>query len=149
VKILILGLGNPILSDDGIGIKIAKELLSYVDPQKVEIKEASVGGMGLIDLIEGYKKVIIIDSIKTEKGKVGQVYNLNVDDLHTSRLSFPHNISFAAAIKLAKKIGLKMPDEIKIYAVEVEDNFTFSEKCSTKLKKAIPKIVKEILNDLL
>lgn len=146
MKTLILGLGNPILSDDGIGIKIVRELSSQIDTQKFEIKESSESGFALIDLIEGYKRVIIIDSIKTDEGKVGQVYELNVVDLlNTVRLNFPHNLSFATAIELSRQLGLNMPEEIKIYAVEVEDNLTFNEDCSPNLKNAIPQIVNEIL----
>ncbi len=70
MKTLILGVRNPILMDDGVGIKIARKL-KQEDPE-LEVAETSEVGVTLLDLVAGYVRLIIIDSIKTESGKTGR-----------------------------------------------------------------------------
>jgi len=70
-KTLVLGLGNSILTDDGVGCFVARELEGRLSYKGVEIMESSVGGLGLLDLLAGYDKAIIIDAIHTEEGKPG------------------------------------------------------------------------------
>ena len=145
MKTLILGLGNPILSDDGIGIRVARELKQKV--KDVDVIEASVGGMSLLGHIQGYDKLIIVDSIKTEKGNPGDVYEMKPEDfVVTMHLSSLHGVNLSSAIELGRQLGYKIPQTIKIYAIEIEDNLTFSERCTEKVEASIPKVVKKIIN---
>ncbi len=147
MKTLILGLGNPILSDDGIGIRIVQELRKRV--HDVDIIEASIAGLSILDHITGYNRLILIDSIKTGKGNPGDIYKLKLEDLSTtSHLSSSHGIDFITAIELGKKTGYKIPKIIDIYAIEIEDNTTFYEGCTTRVEENIPKIVEKIIQDL-
>lgn len=144
MKTLILGLGNPILSDDGIGIRVARELKQKV--KSAEVIEASVGGLSLLDYIQGYDKLIIVDSIKTEGGSPGDVYEMKPEDFTTTlHLSSLHGVNLSSAIEFGRQLGYEIPDIIKIYAIEVKDNLTFSEKCTDKVEASIPKIVKKIV----
>jgi len=77
MKTLILGLGNPILSDDGVGVGVAGELEGRLDQQEVTVVETSMAGLSLLDLLIGYDRVIIIDAIQTVGGKAGQIYRLD------------------------------------------------------------------------
>ena len=79
MDVLILGIGNMILTDDGVGIKTARRIKE--ENPNLEITEASEGGIGLLDYASGYDKLIIIDSIKTEQGKPGEVYKIEFEDL--------------------------------------------------------------------
>ncbi|GAH29444.1 unnamed protein product, partial [marine sediment metagenome] len=93
---LILGIGNPILTDDGVGIKIARKLKE--GNARLEVIETSEAGIALLDLIAGYDKLIIIDSIKIEKGKPGDLYRLELEDLKPSKdFSSSHGIGIATA----------------------------------------------------
>ena len=85
VRTLILGLGNPILSDDGVGISVAEELKRIVKRTDVMIEETSMGGLSLLDLLIGYDSVIMIDAIQTSKGKAGQIYRVDTSFLDCSR----------------------------------------------------------------
>ena len=70
--ILVLGLGNPILGDDAVGIFVAREIKRLAGERTgVTVKEASVGGFDLLDLLEGYRGAVIIDAIKTAGGRPG------------------------------------------------------------------------------
>jgi len=66
MKTLILGVGNPILTDDSVGICVANEIEKFSLPN-VEVIETSLAGISLLDYVVEYERLIIIDSIKTEK----------------------------------------------------------------------------------
>jgi len=143
---LILGIGNPILTDDGVGIKIAQRLKEG-NPE-LEMIETSEAGITLLDLIVGYRRLIIIDSIKTEKGKPGDLYKLELEDLKPSKgFSSSHGIGIAIAFELGQKLGYSMPKHTSIYAVEIKDNITFSEKCTEEVEQRIPLIAKQIIEE--
>jgi hydrogenase maturation protease len=150
LKTLILGLGNPILSDDGVGPAIARELGNKLDPKAATIVEASLGGLNLLDLLVGYERVIIIDAIKTEGGRAGQIYRLDPAALTTTRYAAsPHDVNLVTALELGKKLGLSMPSKIDIFAIEVEDTVNFSEECTPAVAAAIPVCVEMILRELI
>ncbi len=141
---LILGIGNPILTDDGVGIKVAQKLKE--ENPKLEVIMTSEAGIILLELLVGYDKLIIIDSIKTEKGKPGDLYKLELEDLKPAKdFSSSHGIGIATAFELGKGLGYKMPRYISIYAVEIKDNTTFGEKCTEEVEQRIPFIVKQII----
>ena len=148
-KTLILGLGNPILSDDGVGPAVAHTIEKRIDPRIANVVEASLGGLDLLDLLTGYKRVIIIDAIKTKDGKPGQIHRLNIGTLSSTRhASSPHDINLATALEMGKKLGMKMPSEIDIYAIEAEDTESFSETCTPAVAAAIPRCAGMILKEL-
>jgi len=144
-KTLLLGLGNSILKDDSVGLRVVRELGERVAGNDVHIKEASFANIDLLEVIGPYERLIIVDSIKTEGGGAGEFYLLGLDDLQSTRhLSCPHDINLATALELGKRLGMPIPREIRIYAIEVEDNQTFSETCSPSVEGAIAGIVEEI-----
>ncbi len=141
---LILGIGNPILTDDRVGIKIARKLKE--EKPELEVVETSEAGITLLDLIVGYNKLIIIDSIKTEKGKPGDLYKLELEDLKPAKdFSSSHSIGISTAFELGQRLGYSMPRYTIIYAVEIKDNTTFGEKCTREVKEKIPFIAKQII----
>ncbi len=143
---LIMGIGNPILTDDGVGIKIAHKLKE--ENPKLEVIETSEAGIALLDFVIGYDKLIIIDSIKTEKGKPGDLYKLELGDLKPSRdFSSSHGIGIATAFELGKELGYKMPEHISIYAIDIKDNTTFGEECTQEVKARIPSITLQIIKE--
>jgi hydrogenase maturation protease len=146
MKTLILGLGNPILTDDAVGIRIAQELRQEIP--NLEVIEASEAGIALLDHMIGYDRLVIIDSIRTENGKAGDLYKLELEDLKpATALSSSHGIDIATAFKLGRELGYKMPMHISIYAVEIRDNTTFGEKCTHEVEARIPFIVRQIVEE--
>jgi len=143
---LILGVGNPILTDDGVGIKIAQKLKE--EKPDLEVIETSEAGIALLDLIAGYDKLIIIDSIKTEQGKPGELYKLELKDLKPAMdFSSSHGIGIATAFELGERLGYKMPKPVSIYAVEIKDNSTFAEECTQEVEERIPFITRQIIEE--
>jgi hydrogenase maturation protease len=145
MKTLFLGLGNPILKDDSVGLRVVRELGKRASGDNFHVLEGSFANIDLLEVISPYDRLIIIDSIKTQGGRPGDLYQLGLDDLQsTLHLSCPHDINLATALELGKRLGMDIPREIRIYAIEVEDNQTFSECCSTSVEEAIPRVVEEI-----
>jgi len=144
VSTLILGIGNPILTDDRVGIEIAHKIKE--ENPKLEVIETSEAGISLLDLVVGYDKLVIIDSIKTVNGKAGELYKLELEDLKPAKdFSSSHGIGIATAFKLGERTGYSMPKYISIYAVEVKDNTTFGEQCTEEIRERIPFITKQII----
>jgi hydrogenase maturation protease len=149
MKTLVLGLGNPILSDDGVGIRVAQEVGKKLDDPQITVAETSGAGLSLLDSIAGYDKVIIIDAIQTKKGNAGQIYRMETKDFSlTKHFSSPHQINLVTALELGKMLNLAMPQEITVFAVEAKDITSFSEKCTPEVEKAIPEVVKMVLEEL-
>ena len=151
LKTLVLGLGNPILTDDGVGIHVARELATRSLPGNVTCAEASVGGLRLLEVIAGYERVILVDAIQTADGKPGDILCCVADDLHASLHSgSTHDLSLPGALRLGRGMGMALPDNeaIAIVAIEVEDVLTFSEECTPAVTAAIPRAVEAVLAEL-
>jgi hydrogenase maturation protease len=149
LKTLILGLGNPILCDDGVGPAVARELAGKLDPQEATVIEASLGGLNLLDLLVGYEKVIIIDAIKTEGGRAGQIHRLDLSSLTTTRhTTSVHDVDLVTALELGKKLKLAMPSRIDIFGIEVADTERFSEECTPAVAAAVPVCTEMIVGEL-
>ena len=146
MKTLVLGIGNPILTDDGVGIKVAQKLKEK-NPE-LEVVETSEAGIALLEHVVGFEKLILIDSIKTENGKPGELYKLKLEDLNPPMnfASF-HGVDVATALELGQRLGYKMPEHISIYAIEVKDNLTFAEGCTEEVEETIPFIIRHIIEE--
>ncbi len=147
MKTLVLGMGNTLLSDDGIGIIIKRYLEKRLNGAKeIDFVETTWGGFRIIDILSGYDYAVIVDSIKTTSKPQGYIHHLKADDLlPTLRLTSYHDINFATAIKLAESMDSKVPDDIDIFAVEIENNYTISEHLSPVLWKSIKKCSEQII----
>jgi hydrogenase maturation protease len=149
MKTLVLGMGNPIITDDGVGIQVAHEVANQLNDPQVTVAETSAAGLSLLDSIVGYDKVVIIDAIQTEKGEAGQIYRMSTADFSlTKHFSSPHQINLVTALELGKMLNLAMPEEITVFAVEAKDITNFSEKCTPEVEQAIPEVVKMVLQEL-
>ena len=145
MKTLVLGIGNPILSDDGVGIRVAQQI-GQQGKKDVTVAETCEAGLALLEFIGDHDRLIIVDSIKTGKGQPGELYKFLLDDLGVSSgFATSHGLDMATAFKLGERAGYKMPESISIYAIEVSDNTTFSEMCTGEIEKRIPEIAREIV----
>jgi len=149
VRVLVLGVGNPILSDDGVGIHVARELKKRSPPQ-VDVEELAASGLELLDLVLGYDKVIIIDAIQTNGGSPGEIHVLEEKDFEKSvHGSSPHGINIATALALGRKISPdRMPKEVVFVAVEAEDLVNVKERLTEKVEEALPRIVKLVEDEI-
>ncbi len=152
-KTLILGLGNPILTDDGVGIQVVRALGKHCLPAEVFFAEAGVGGLRLLETIAGYERVILVDATLAPDGRPGEISLLHPGDLRESLHSgSSHDLSFSAALALGRDLGMDLPKDpqIKIVAIQVEDVQTLGEKMTPAVEASIPcaaEMVLEILKE--
>lgn len=148
-KTLVLGLGNPILGDDGIGYHVALALKEKINKTEIDIIEASIAGLDFLDLLTSYDTAIIIDAIQTQEGTPGQIYRFEPDVfVNTCDSNTPHGVNFATAIKLGEQLGLPLPQRITIFAIEAKDVLSFSEKCTPEVAAAIPVCVSMVIQEI-
>lgn len=142
VKKLVLGVGNPILTDDGVGIHVAREL-KKLDLQGVDVEELPASGLELLDMVFGYDKVIIVDAIRTNGGTPGDFYTLTEDDfIRSVHGASPHGINIPTALAMGRRIvPEQMPSDLVFVAVEVVDIENVSDKMTPDVTKAVPRIV--------
>lgn len=144
-KTLILGIGNDILTDDGIGSRVTRDLFTMINLPDVEFDYACCGGLEIVEYIKDYGKVIFIDAIRTADGKPGDVYYFVPSDFReTSHLSSLHDISFLTALKLSNRLSGGIPVDLHIIAVEIIEDMEFSEEFTPQLKEKYPEILKEV-----
>jgi hydrogenase maturation protease len=137
-RTLILGLGNPILSDDGIGCHVARALKEKLEEPDIDVIEDSIAGLDFLDLLSRYDRAIIIDGIQTRKGTPGQIYQFEPDMLaNTRHASTPHDVNLATALEIGRKLSLPLPQQIKIFGIEVKDVTSFGIECTSEVMKAV------------
>ncbi|MFN2272387.1 MAG: hydrogenase maturation protease [Anaerolineae bacterium] len=150
MKTLVLGMGNTILCDDGVGIYVVQDAARRYQRDDVDFMDASVGGMRLLDVIAGYDRVIMVDAIRTADGSPGDVRRLHPGDLPTLHSGSTHDLSLTGALALGRGMGMKLPadEDFVIIAVEVEEVWTFGEECTLAVAEAIPRAVEAVLAEL-
>ncbi len=147
MKTLLLALGNPILSDDGVGWLVADLLSERLN--SVDVIKSSAATMDLVPKLAGYDRLVVIDAIMSGKSPPGAVRRLSLDDLaETVRHSSPHDINFATAFQIAKTWGYHVPDDIRIYAIEVKELTRFTQGCTPQVAEKLDDIADQILRDL-
>ena len=149
MKTIILGVGNPILCDDGVGVHVVKQLKHLIDDPNVTIDEALTGGMNLLDLLLGYDKAILIDAINIKNAKNGDVRRFLLNELSPIHSNNPHDVSLVEALELAEKLGEdRIPREIVVIGIVLKEiPYLFGEKLSSEIAKAVPKAVKMALSE--
>lgn len=132
---LILGLGSTILTDAGIGLDLTNDLQNSELFYLADFETALISSLEVLEIIDGYNTLIIIDGIKTGNDRVGNVNIYSLDNLQTTiHLSNIHDFEFNQIIELGSMLGLKMPENIYIIGVEIKDHITFSEELSHEIK---------------
>jgi len=145
----IIGLGNELLSDDGAGIRVVRELKKRLAGDDVAFEELSVGGLQLLDYIIGSEQCIIVDAVATGAHPVGTSYRfIQTPDSEPVTLTSSHQIDLGQVLALAKLLGTDIPQKVVVYGIEAGDLTTFQESCTNGVSKAIPKLVDTICRDL-
>ncbi len=142
-KTIVLGVGNPILKDDGVGIHVAEELKKHIDRSDVKIDTAFTGGMNLLDLMINHDRAILIDAVKRKNKKPGEVELLPFEELSAFHTGNPHDLSLPEALKMSKRLGEKrIPKDIKLIGINLgELPSEFGENLSSEIMESVPRAV--------
>ncbi len=150
MKTVVIGLGNPILTDDGVGIYAARMLERVLPPGSgVDIVELAVGGLGLMEAMIGYDRVILIDAFWSPDGEPGRVLQFDAGHLpDTLNSASAHDADLPTALRVGRSLGAPLPadDGIQIVAVQARDVLTFGQVPTPPVAAALPLAVSRVLD---
>jgi hydrogenase maturation protease len=144
-KILVLGLGNDILTDDAIGLNVVRRLREeFADDDRVEVCETMELGLSLLDFIVGYSAVVIVDSLQTGHAPPGTIHEVDAAGLKQLTGRTPHFLGVGETLALGRHLGLAVPEHVRIIAVEVEDPFTLGTEMTPALQDILPSVIARV-----
>jgi len=143
LRTIVLGLGNELLSDDAIGILIARRLQSELNGV-ADVIESGLSGLALLDLLLGYDQAIIIDSVSTGMDPPGTITEMEPEDLGHVIAPSPHYTGLPEIISIARELGLEFPDRVRIFAIKASDLETIGGGISAQVILSIEKVVRRI-----
>ncbi|MEO0262782.1 MAG: hydrogenase maturation protease [candidate division WOR-3 bacterium] len=139
-----LGLGNSLRKDDRIGLYLIEKLKDKFKNKDIDFLATEEMGFSLLDIVSGYEKLIIIDSILTGEKEAGFIHEIEIDDLIDNSLKSSHYAGIPDLYLISKKLGLPFPEKVLILAVEVKDIFEIKDDFSEEIKEKIFEIEKNI-----
>jgi hydrogenase maturation protease len=140
MKILVLGLGNPLVSDDSVGLRVAESLKPLLaDRPEIEVSEDYWGGLRLMERMIGFDRAIIIDAI-CSGAQPGTIHRLTPDSIPTQRSASAHDVNLSTALEFGRKAGVSLPknEHILLVGIEAEDILTFCQQCTPAVEVSIP-----------
>jgi hydrogenase maturation protease len=164
---LIVGLGNPILGDDGVGWRIAEQVASRLPVQALlqtpanpgfrdepvfAVECLGLGGLSLMEHLIGYDRAILIDTIVTGENPTGTVscfFLEELPDLAAGHLTSAHDTTLQNALKVGQAMGAKLPEVIIVVTVETQCVYDFSEDLSPAVAASIPIAVQTVMENLI
>jgi hydrogenase maturation protease len=153
MKTIVVGLGNPILGDDGVGWHVAEAVQAQFhgagEGQQVDIVQLSLGGLSLMESLVGYQRAIIIDALNLGMGETGSVYCFALQELpnpNSGHLGSAHDTSLMTALEVGRKMGAELPDEVIVVGIESPYVYDFSEQLSPAVSSAIPQATRAVLS---
>jgi hydrogenase maturation protease len=150
MKTLILGLGNPLITDDSIGLRVVEALRPRLaERADVEVSEDYWGGLRLMERMIGFDRAIVVDAIQTG-APPGTIHRLTPDGIPTQRSASAHDMNLATALEFGRQADMHLPpnEAIRLVGIEAEDILTFSEQCTPAVEAAVPRAVEAVLEAL-
>lgn len=149
MKKVVLGIGNPIIGDDGVAFHVIEALQANHLSDDITITGADVSGLAILDLIIDFDEAVIVDAIQTVNGIPGDIYRLTLDDFRVTKHTVsPHDVDLPTALELGKVLKMKLPGKISIVAIEIAEASEFSTDLSNRVAEAVPEAVK-LVRDIL
>ncbi|MFH7320669.1 hydrogenase maturation protease [Desulfurivibrio sp. D14AmB] len=147
---IVIGLGNPLLADDGVGLQVAGLLRDCLPPGAgVRVVTAGSGGLGLLELMVGYQRALIIDAMLSGTRAPGSVARLAVASAGPARhLAGSHGGDLAALLRLGRSLDLALPERVELIGIEAAEVDRFAEELSRSVAAALPvalSLVRELL----
>ena len=148
--VLVVGLGNPLLGDDGVGWRVVAGVEERLgDASGVEFDQLAVGGLTLMERLVGFERVILVDALLTGRDAPGTVSCSSLGDLSTreaSHLDNAHDAPLPVALAAGRALGAELPDEIAVVGIEARRIDVFDEELTPEVAAAIPVAVDAVLD---
>jgi hydrogenase maturation protease len=150
MKTLIIGLGNPLVTDDTVGLRVVEQLKPLLaDRTDVEVTEDHWGGLRLMERMIGYDRAVVVDAIQTG-APPGTIHLLTPDGIATQRSASAHDVNLSTALEFGRQAGACLPEnrQIRLVGIEAEDTINFGEHCTPAVQAAIEPAVEAVLKAL-
>ena len=152
MKTLVIGLGNPILGDDGVGWVVAEEVKKHLSPDlTVDVDCLSLGGISLMERLIGYERAILIDAFLSELEE-GSIIVSKLEELpnySAFHLTSAHDMSLQNALEMGRRLGADLPEAITVVGVSASHVYDFSEELSPLVQDAVPKMTRIVVEFLM
>lgn len=152
-SLIVVGLGNPILGDDGIGWQVAEQVARSIsensaDDREIIVECLAVGGLSLMEHLVGYGRAILIDAINIGLGPTGSIHSLplqKLPDFAGGHLTSAHDTSLLTALHLGRSMGAQLPEEIIVVGIETPYVYDFTEELTPPVAAALPLATNKVL----
>lgn len=151
MKTLIVGLGNPVLGDDGVGWKVAEKICQQLPADTpVVVDYLSLGGISLMEHLIGYDRAVLIDAFASDED-LGSIHVMNLNDMpnySAFHIASAHDTSLQNALEMGRSLGALLPEQITVIGIATKRIYDFSEELSPPVAEAVPhaaKIALELL----
>ena len=147
LKTLVLGLGNPLLTDDAVGLQVVQRLRpELVGWPSVEVDEDYWGGLRLMERMIGFERAILVDAICSGT-EAGTIHVLSLADIPSRHSGSAHDMDLGTALALGRHAGAALPAEadIRLVAIEADDVLTFNGECTPRVRANIQRAAETVL----
>jgi hydrogenase maturation protease len=151
LKTLVLGIGNTLLGDDGVGVYAARELAEKISDEEVTVMDTAIDGLNLLDVIRNYERLIVIDAILDDRVETGTIFRLTQDQIPapSSSGASSHNLNLATTLNIGNNIFPgEIPREVVVFAVASHSVDYVTEEMTDNVKQALPQVVEFITKEL-
>jgi hydrogenase maturation protease len=151
MKTLVLGIGNPILGDDGFGWNVIEVLRSRFPGDGVpelELDCCAVGGLELVERLAGYDRCILIDAVHAPSAVPGRVSRCHISQGIPQTVNQAHGLTFSQALTLASRLSILIPEDITLYTIEITEQMDFTEVLSPAVAESLAAVVQSVSFDL-
>ncbi len=153
---LVIGLGNPILGDDGLGWQVAEAVRTWLAADgaaladTVEVDCAALGGLSLMERMVGYDRAVVIDAVTMEQppGTVLRFELEELPDFSAHNAASAHDTSLQNALRLGRQMGAHLPTRVTVIGVQAEQLYEFSEALTPAVAAAVPVAAQRVIEVL-
>lgn len=153
MKTAIMGFGNPVRSDDAVGIYIIEQLREKLpESEEISIFDMGTAAFEVLFGLKGHDKIILADAVLNTNEPVGTLFKVPAEEVmkapQDDPMVFLHGMKWDQALSYTKKILQdEYPEDIQVYLVAIE-NTKLEVDLSDVVKEAGDKVVQHILEDL-
>ncbi|WP_369049094.1 hydrogenase maturation protease [Tenacibaculum sp. UWU-22] len=153
MKTAIMGFGNPVRSDDAIGIYVIEKLKEKIGTNpKISIFDMGTSAFEVLFGLKGHDKLILVDAVVNTNEPVGTLFKVPAEEVlqapQDNPLVFLHSLKWNQALSYAKKIlGDAYPKDIAVYLIAIE-NTKLEVELSLEVQQSGDKVIELIVNEL-
>jgi len=152
LKTAIMGFGNPVRSDDAIGVYVVQTLQNKITNPSISIFDMGTSAFEVLFKLEGHQKIIIVDAVINSGTEPGEIFKLPASEIkaqiNDDPMVFLHGLKWDQALSYAKKIMQdKFPEDIQVYLISISD-LRLEVQMSPEVQEAGDKVVNYILDEV-